>query len=151
VNAVYDWTKSSEAAVLETNPNRMTDRIEDAKIAIANRVVKSAIDRDERCAVVNALNALSVLKRERSVSRNPLCYQCKDTHDLVTPMNGKTFLVKTSTWESAISLHTRCVTNWADINSFQALVPEKPITKARRLRLLCAQRSISWVTGQVPS
>jgi hypothetical protein len=134
VNADYDWTKLYEAAVLETNSNRMTDRIEDAKLAIANRVVKSAIDRDEKCAVVKALNALSVLKRERSVSRNPLCYQCKDTHDLVTPMNGKTFLVKTGTRESAISLHTRCVTNWADINSFQALVPEKNITRARRLR-----------------
>ena len=125
MNADYDWTKWYEAAVLETNPNKMTDRIEDAKLAIANRVVKSAIDRDERCAVVKALNALSVLRRERSLSKNPLCYQCKDTHDLVTPMNGKTFLVKTGARESAISLHTRCVTNWAEINSFQALVPEK--------------------------
>ena len=128
MNADYDWTKWYEAAVLETNPNRMTDRIEDAQLAIANRVVKSTIDRDERCAVVKALNALSVLKREWFVSRNPLCYQCKDTHDLVTPMNGKTFLVKTGTRESAISLHTRCVANWADINSFQALVPEKNTT-----------------------
>ena len=125
VNTDYDWTKWYEAAVLETNADRMTDRIEDAKLAIANRVVKSAIDRDERCAVVKALNALSVLRRERSLSKNPLCYQCKDTHDLVTPMNGKTFLVKTGARESAISLHTRCVTNWAEINSFQALVPEK--------------------------
>jgi len=85
VNADYDWTKWYEAAVLETNPNRMADRIEDAKLAIANRVFKSAIDRDEICAVVRALNALSVLKREWSV--------------------------KTGTWESAISLHTRCVAN----------------------------------------
>jgi hypothetical protein len=85
VNADYDWTKWYEAAVLETNPNRMTDRIEDAKLAIANRVVKSAIDRDERRAVVKALNALSVLKREWSV--------------------------KTGTRESAISLHIRCVAN----------------------------------------
>jgi hypothetical protein len=102
VNADYDWTKWYEAAVLETNPNRMTDRIEGAKLAIANRVVKSAIDRDERCAVVKALNALSILKREWSV--------------------------KTGTRESAISLHTRCVAKWADINSFQALVPEKNTT-----------------------
>ena len=85
MNADYDWTKWYEAAVLETNPNRMTDRIEDAKLAIANRVVKSAIDRDERRAVVKALNALSVLKREWSV--------------------------KTGTRESAISLHIRCVAN----------------------------------------
>lgn len=85
MNADYDWTKWYEAAVLETNPNRMTDRIEDAKLAIANRVVKSAIDLDERRAVVKALNALSVLKREWSV--------------------------KTGTRESAISLHIRCVAN----------------------------------------
>jgi hypothetical protein len=85
VNTDYDWTKWYEAAVLETNPNRMADRIEDAKLAIANRVVTSAIDRDERCAVVKTLNALSVLKREWSV--------------------------KTGTRESAISLHTRCVAN----------------------------------------
>ena len=123
VNADYDWTKWYEAAVLETNPNRMTDRIEDAKLAIANRVVKSAIDRDERCTVVKALNALSVLKREWFVSRNPLCYQCKDTHDLVTPMNGRTFLAKTGAGDISISLHTRCVVDWADANSFRALVP----------------------------
>ena len=123
VNADYDWTKWYEAAVLETNPNKMTDRIEDAKLAIANRVVKSAIDRDERCAVVKALNALSVLRRERSLSKNPLCYQCKDTHDLVTPMNGKTFLARTGVGKIFVSLHTRCVVNWADANSFQALVP----------------------------
>jgi hypothetical protein len=36
----------------------------------------------------------TVLRRGRSVSRNPLCYQYKDTHDLVTPMNGRTFLGK---------------------------------------------------------
>jgi hypothetical protein len=112
-----------EAAVLETNPNLLADRIEDAKYAIGQRVVKCAIDEDERRAVVKALNALAVLKRERSVFRNPLCYQCKDTHDLVTPMNGKTFLAKTASGQISISLHTRCVVNWADANSLQALLP----------------------------
>jgi hypothetical protein len=53
------------------------------------------------CAVVKTLNAIAVLKRERSTSRNPLCYQCKDAHDLVTPMNGKTFLVRTGAGEFA--------------------------------------------------
>ena len=50
---------------------------------------------------------MAVLKRERSVSRNPLCYQCKDTQNLVTPMNGKTFLVRTGAGEICVSLHTR--------------------------------------------
>ena len=119
----YEWMKLYEAAVLETNPNILPSRIEDAKDAIGRRVVRGAIDEAERRAVVKTLNAMAVLKRERSVSRNPLCYQCKDTQDLVTPMNGKTFLVRTGAGEICVSLHTRCVVNWADANSFQALVP----------------------------
>jgi hypothetical protein len=123
VNAKYEWMKLYEAAVLETNPNILPGRIEDAKYAIGQRVVKSALDEAERRAVVKTLNALAILKRERLVSRNPLCYQCKDTHDLVTPISGKTFLVKTGTGEISISLHTRCLVNWADANSFQTLAP----------------------------
>jgi hypothetical protein len=115
--------KLYEAAVLETNPNILSSRIEDAKDAIGQRVVRSAIDETERRAVVKTLNAIAVLKRERSISRNPLCYQCKDTQDLVTPMNGKIFLARTGAGEICVSLHTRCVVNWADANSFQALVP----------------------------
>jgi hypothetical protein len=115
--------KLYEAAVLETNPNILSRRIEDAKDAIGRRVVRGAIDETERRAVVKTLNAIAVLKRERSISRNPLCYQCKDTQDLVTPMNGKIFLARTGAGEICVSLHTRCVVNWADANSFQALVP----------------------------
>lgn len=119
----YEWMELYEAAVLESNPNILPGRIEDAKYAIGQRVIKGAIDEAERRAVVKTLNALAVLKRERAVSRNPLCYQCKDTHDLVTPMNGRTFLAKTGGGEISISLHTRCVVDWADANSFRALVP----------------------------
>ena len=119
----YEWMKLYEAAVLETNPNILSRRIEDAKDAIGQRVVRGAIDETERRAVVKTLNAIAVLKRERSISRNPLCYQCKDTQDLVTPMNGKIFLARTGAGEICVSLHTRCVDNWADANSFQALVP----------------------------
>jgi hypothetical protein len=119
----YEWMKLYEAAVLETNPDILSSRIEDAKDAIGQRVVRSAIDETERRAVVKTLNAIAVLKRERSISRNPLCYQCKDTQDLVTPMNGKIFLARTGAGEICVSLHTRCVVNWADANSFQALVP----------------------------
>jgi len=123
VNISYEWMKLFEAAVLETNPNILPRRIEDAKDAIGQRIVNGAVDENERRAVVKTLNALAALKRERSMSRNPLCYQCKDTHDLVTPMNGKTFLARTGVGEIFVSLHTRCVVNWADANSFQALVP----------------------------
>jgi hypothetical protein len=123
VNDNYQWMKLYDAAVLETNPNKLPGRIEDAKYAIGQRVVKSEIDEAERRAIVKALNAIAVLKRERAVPRNPLCYQCKDTHDLVTPMNGRTFLAKTGAGDISISLHTRCVVDWADANSFRALVP----------------------------
>jgi hypothetical protein len=91
VNVSYEWMKFFEAAALETNPNILPRRIEDAKDAIGQRIIRGTIDETERRAVVKTLNALAALKRERSMSRNPLCYQCKDTHDLVTPMNGKTF------------------------------------------------------------
>jgi hypothetical protein len=123
VNDNYKWMELYEAAVLETNPHILPGRIEDAKYALGQRVIKGAIDEAERRAVVKTLNALAVLKRERSVSRNPLCYQCKDMHDLVTPMNGRTFLANTATGERPVSLHTRCLVDWADANSFQALVP----------------------------
>jgi hypothetical protein len=123
VHADYEWMKLYEAAVLETNSNALPGRIEDAKDAIGQRVVKNAIDEDERRAVVKTLHALAALKRERSMSRNPLCYQCKDAHDLVSPLNGKTFLARTGVGEISISLHTRCVVSWANANGFQALVP----------------------------
>jgi hypothetical protein len=91
--------------------------------ATGQRVIKGAINEADGRAVVQTLNAPAVLKRERSASGNPLCYQCKDTHDLVTPMNGRTFVAKIGAGEISISLHTRCVVNWADANSFRALVP----------------------------
>jgi len=123
VNESYGWMELYEAAVLETNHAVLPGRIEDAKYAIGQRVVKGPIDEAERRAVVKTLNALAVLKRERSLSRNPLCDQCKDMHDLVTPMNGKTFLAKTDQGSSAVSLHTRCVVDWAYRNSFWVLAP----------------------------
>ena len=132
MNENYEWMELYEAAVLETNPHILPGRIEDAKYAIGQRVIKGAIDEAERRAVVKTLNALAVLKRERSVSRNPLCYQCKDTHDLVTPMNGRTFLAKSSAGDISISLHTRCVVDWADANSFRALVPLRRTDAAGR-------------------
>jgi hypothetical protein len=138
VNENYEWMELYEAAVLETNHDILPGRIEDAKYAIGQRVIKGAIDAAERRAVVKTLNALAVLKRERSVSRNPLCYQCKDTRDLVTPMNGRIFLTKTVAGKMSISLHTRCVVDWADANSFRAVVPLRRAHAAgRRSQGLC--------------
>ena len=132
VHSTYAWMTLYEAAILETNPNLLPGRIEDAKDAIRQRIIKNLIDEAERREVVKALNVLAVLKRGRSASRNPLCCQCKDTHDLVTPMNGKSFLAKTASGQIPISLHIRCVVNWADANSFQALVPLRRAHSAGR-------------------
>ena len=122
----YGWVKFYEAAVLETNPESLPSRIEVAQNAIGQRVITLAVDEAERGAIVKTLNALAILKRERP-SRS-ICHQCRDAHDLVTSMNGKTFLAKTGMGEIAVTVHTRCVNAWADANSFQALVP---LRKAR--------------------
>ena len=58
MNENYEWMELYEAAVLESNPNILPGRIEDAKYAIGQRVIKGAIDEAERRAVVKTLNAL---------------------------------------------------------------------------------------------
>jgi hypothetical protein len=55
-----------EAAVLETDPRALPGRIAAAQDAIGQRVIHIAVDDEERRAIVRTLNALSVLKRERS-------------------------------------------------------------------------------------
>jgi hypothetical protein len=66
MNADYVWMPFYEAAVLETDPLVLPNRIEAAQNAIGQRVIKIAIGDDERRAIVKALNALAVLKRERA-------------------------------------------------------------------------------------
>jgi hypothetical protein len=117
----YAWMKLYEAAVLETNAAIIPDRIEAAQNAIGQRVITRAIDEAERRAIFATLNALSVLKRERRP--RSVCHQCQDAHDLVTSRNGRTFIVKTAMGEIAVTLHTKCVADWANANSFQVLFP----------------------------
>jgi hypothetical protein len=123
MSANYAWMKLYEAAVLETDPESLPSRIEVAQNAIGQRVITLAVDEAERSAIVKTLNALAILKRERP-SRS-VCHQCRDAHDLVTSMNGKTFLAKTGMGEMTVTLHTRCVDAWADANSFHTLVPSR--------------------------
>ena len=113
--------KLYEAAVLGTNREALPQRIEAAQNAIGQRVMTLALDEAERRAVVKTLNALAILKRER----RPLCvcYQCLDASDLITPLNGRTFIAKTGVVEISVTLHMRCVNAWADANCFQALLP----------------------------
>jgi hypothetical protein len=119
--------KFYEAAVLETNRDALPQRIEAAQNAIGQRVITLALDEAERRAVVKTLNALAVLKRERRPAR--VCYQCLDANDLITPLNGKTFIAKTGMGEISVKLHMRCANAWADANSFQVLVPLRRSTR----------------------
>ena len=66
MNANYGWMKFYEAAVLETNPEALPERIRAAQAAIGQRVMTVAIDEAERRAIVKTLNALTVLQCERT-------------------------------------------------------------------------------------
>jgi hypothetical protein len=121
VNAQYEWLKFYEAAVLETNSEGLSERIEAAQNAIGQRVITLALDDAERRAIIKTLNALTLLRRERRP--RCICRQCLNAHDLVTPANGRTYLAKTGTGEIVVTLHMRCAIAWADRNSFQTLVP----------------------------
>ena len=123
MNTSYEWMRLYEAAVLETNPVVVPDRIEAAQNATGQRVRTLALDEAERRAIIKTLNALSVLKRERRPLR--VCHQCLDAHDLVTSLNGKTFLAKTAMAEVTVTLHTQCIAAWADTNAFQVIVPQR--------------------------
>jgi len=121
MNGKYDWMEFYEAAVLETNSEVLSKRIEAAQNAIGQRVITLAIDEAERRAIIKTLSALAVLKRERRPRY--VCYQCLDTCDPITSANGQTFLAKTAVGEVAVTLHARCVDAWAESNSFKTLVP----------------------------
>lgn len=121
MNDQYEWMKFYEAAVLETDPMSLPSRIEAARDAIGQRVIKINLEDSERREIVRTLNALSALKR--NAYRNPVCHQCKDAHDPVSPMNGRTFVARTALGEALVSLHTRCVERWASDHEFQTLAP----------------------------
>jgi hypothetical protein len=129
MNANYEWIRFYEAAVLETNSEVLPDRIETAQNAIGRRVVSSAIDEAERRAVVRTLHALATLKRERRTGR--ICCQCLDAHDVVTPLNGQSFLARSALGESIVTLHTRCAIDWADRNNFKTLTPLRRLSHQR--------------------
>jgi hypothetical protein len=117
----YEWMKSYEVAVLETDPLCLPRRIEAAQHAIGQRVITINLEESERKEIVRTLNALSALKRD--ANRYPICRQCKDTHDPVTAVNGRTFIARTALGESSVPLHTRCIDRWASDRKFQTLEP----------------------------
>ena len=59
----------------------------------------------------------------------PICSQCNDTTDIVTPLNGSMLLAKTSSGEIIVALHTRCTGTWGEKNDCETLMP---LRKMRR-------------------
>jgi hypothetical protein len=117
----YEWMKFYEDAVQETDPMSLPSRIAVAQNAIGQRVINAKVEDSERREIVRTLNALSAL--ERDAHRNPICDQCNDTHDPVTAINGRSFLMKTALGESRVPLHTRCIERWANAHEFHTLAP----------------------------
>jgi DNA/RNA-binding domain of Phe-tRNA-synthetase-like protein len=60
------WREPYRAALLELDPNKLRERVKAAHEAIGVRVsLDGEIPRDERIALHDAMNALSILKRAR--------------------------------------------------------------------------------------
>jgi len=68
MNATFKWYETYKAAVLETDWQKMEERIRAAKSAIAERQHEFSLDHggtpEERQAIANALNSLRVLQMD---------------------------------------------------------------------------------------
>jgi hypothetical protein len=73
----------------------------------------------------------------------PICGQCNDAADVVTPFNGSALLAKTVKGEIVVALHKRCEGQWADKNNCQNLVPLKKMRRSgNRLRYIEAGKRV---------
>jgi len=67
----YVWQGSYQAAILETNDNKLPNRLQAAKGAIDNRLHDLQRDHggtpEERQAITDALGGLNVLRRELQI------------------------------------------------------------------------------------
>jgi len=65
---MYEWQRHYEAALLETDPRRLTRLIKAAEVEIDARVeelrLKHDGSRDERDAIAEALAGLNILRKE---------------------------------------------------------------------------------------
>jgi hypothetical protein len=137
----FPWMQFYEAAVLETNPALVLDRIRAAQQAIGRRVISVAITENERRAIVRTLDALSVLKRERIPSHRALCQYCQDAQNPVTALNSVTFLARTSSGQDTVSLHVSCIAAWREAHRPEAMVPLK---RKRKLQPVVYRGSDPW-------
>jgi hypothetical protein len=63
--ATQDWRLLVEAAILETNPDDLSQRIQDAQDAIMDHIEDSfqTATQSERQSMINAMNSLRELRR----------------------------------------------------------------------------------------
>jgi hypothetical protein len=72
----------------------------------------------------------------------PICGECNDAADVVTPLNGSALLAKTVTGERIVALHKRCEGQWADKNNCETLVPLKKMRRGgNSLRYIEARKT----------
>jgi hypothetical protein len=75
MKAAYVWTQAYQAAILETDNEKLQECIQAAKAAIDNRLHELRADhrgpREERQAISDALDGLNVLRRELQVRSSP--------------------------------------------------------------------------------
>ena len=73
VSVRYSWQESYHAALLETDWTKMVERVQEAASEVHKRRLELSKDhngtQEEREAVVNALNGLSVLRMEATAWR----------------------------------------------------------------------------------
>ncbi len=71
MRADYVWQESYQAAILETDDNKLPNRLQAAKAAIDNRLHELQTDHggtpEERQAITDALGGLNVLRRELQI------------------------------------------------------------------------------------
>ena len=72
----------------------------------------------------------------------PICGQCNDAADVVTPFNGSALLAKTLRGEVVVALHKRCEGLWADKNNCETLVSLKKMRRSGNgLRCIKARKT----------
>jgi hypothetical protein len=71
MRALYDWQGSYQAAILETDDNKLPNSLQTAKARIDNRIHELRTDHggtpEEWQAITDALGGLTVLRRELKI------------------------------------------------------------------------------------
>jgi hypothetical protein len=64
-----DWKQQYQAALLETDPAKLSKRISEAHAAIKSRIKEQPLPSEEYSALMSALRFLRILEKEASEQR----------------------------------------------------------------------------------